>query len=161
MIVKRVQNVVKKKSQCKNCDIKEEYFNTLNTLSEPQNIKLVYTEKARFEKEQHMELYSNCVYCTELRKKFTTEDSTEKMSLRFLVNDDPKTLSLKKTMPLNYPNVMISTSSYLKILTEWLDNQISGRLITCYDYDEFNILEKIGEGAYAEVNGKIQIRLGQ
>ncbi|RIB15060.1 kinase-like domain-containing protein [Gigaspora rosea] len=47
---------------------------------------------------------------------------------------------------------MISTSSYLKILTEWLDNQISERLITCYNYDEFNILERIGEGANAEVH---------
>ncbi|KAF0513064.1 kinase-like protein [Gigaspora margarita] len=55
-------------------------------------------------------------------------------------------------MPLNYPDVMISTSSYLKILIEWLDNQISERLITCYNYDEFNILEKIGEGANAELH---------
>ncbi|CAG8783647.1 2887_t:CDS:2, partial [Gigaspora rosea] len=105
MIVKRVQNVVKnkKKRQCKNCDINEEY---INTVSESQNVKLIYTEKARLEKEQHMKLYSNCVYCprhhtkTELRKKFTSEDSTEKMSLRFF----------------------------------------------------FNILEKVGEGAYAEVH---------
>ncbi|KAF0513065.1 kinase-like protein [Gigaspora margarita] len=155
MIVKRVQNVKnKKKSQCKNCDINEEY---INTLSESQNVKPIYIEKARFGKEQHMKLYSNCVYCPrcltkiELKKKSTSEDSMEKMSLRFLVNDDPTSSSLKETMSLNFPNVMISTSFYLKILTEWLDNQISERLITRYDYNEFNILQKVGEGAYAEV----------
>ncbi|CAG8844265.1 19390_t:CDS:1, partial [Gigaspora margarita] len=62
---------------------------------------------------------------------------------------DPKNSSLKD---LNYPDVMISTSSYFKFLTEWLDNQISERLITYYNYDEFNILEKIGEGSNAKLH---------
>ncbi|CAG8781854.1 18630_t:CDS:2, partial [Gigaspora margarita] len=157
MIVKHAQNVVKnkKKNQCKNCDINEEY---ISILSESQNVKLICTEKARFVKEQHMKFYSNCVYCprhptkTKLRKKFTSEDSTEKMSLRFPANYAPTNSSLKETISLNYQDIMIPSSSYLKILTEWLDNQISERLITCYDYDEFNILEKIGEGAYADVH---------
>ncbi|CAG8822558.1 27904_t:CDS:1, partial [Gigaspora margarita] len=103
-----------------------------------------------------MKLYSNCVYCprrptkTKLIKNFTSEDPTG-TPLRFVVTDDPTNSSLKETMSSNYPNVVISTS-YFKILTEWLDNQISERLITCYDYDEFNILGKVGEGAYAEVH---------
>ncbi|CAG8483356.1 4695_t:CDS:2 [Diversispora eburnea] len=44
---------------------------------EPQNIKQLYAEKARAEKEQHMKLYPNYVYCprrptkTKPRKKST------------------------------------------------------------------------------------------
>ncbi|CAG8448111.1 14472_t:CDS:1 [Dentiscutata erythropus] len=67
--------------------------------NEPQNVKQIYAEKARFEKEQHMKLYPNYVYCprrptkTKPRKKSTSEGSSEKMSVRFLLNDDPTTNS--------------------------------------------------------------------
>ncbi|CAG8452657.1 12105_t:CDS:1 [Cetraspora pellucida] len=63
--------------------------------NEPQTVKQIYAEKARFEKEQHMKLYPNYVYCprrptkTKPRKKSTSEGSSEKMSVRFLLNDDP------------------------------------------------------------------------
>ncbi|CAG8462155.1 11385_t:CDS:1 [Acaulospora colombiana] len=63
--------------------------------NEPPNIKQIYAEKARAEKEQHMKLYPNYVYCprrptkTKPRKKSASEgSSSEKMSVNFLLNDD-------------------------------------------------------------------------
>ncbi|CAG8453342.1 9980_t:CDS:1 [Acaulospora morrowiae] len=63
--------------------------------NEPPSIKQIYAEKARAEKEQHMKLYPNYVYCprrptkTKPRKKSTSEgSSSEKMSVNFLLNDD-------------------------------------------------------------------------
>jgi len=63
--------------------------------NEPQQVKQIYAEKARAEKERHMKLYPNYVYCprrpsrSKQRKKSTSEEgSSEKMSLSFLLNDE-------------------------------------------------------------------------
>ena len=63
--------------------------------NEPQQVKQIYAEKARAEKERHMKLYPNYVYCprrpsrSKQRKKSGTEEcSSEKMSLSFLLNDE-------------------------------------------------------------------------
>jgi hypothetical protein len=64
---------------------------------EPQHVKQKYAEKARVEKERHMKLYPNYVYCprrpsrSKQRKKSTSEGSSEKMSLNFLLNDESNT----------------------------------------------------------------------
>jgi len=72
--------------------------------NESQQIKQLYAEKAKAEKEKHMKLYPNYVYCprrpsrTKPRKKSTSstssanvsgsESSNEKMSLNFLLNNE-------------------------------------------------------------------------
>jgi hypothetical protein len=63
--------------------------------NEPQQVKQIYAEKARAEKERHMKLYPNYVYCprrpsrSKQRKKSASEESSsEKMSLSFLLNDE-------------------------------------------------------------------------
>jgi len=74
--------------------------------SEPQHVKQIYAEKARAEKEKHMKLYPNYVYCprrpsrSKQRKKSASEgSSSEKMSLSFLLNDEGNAFR-----PYSHPN---------------------------------------------------------
>ncbi|CAB4438637.1 unnamed protein product [Rhizophagus irregularis] len=74
--------------------------------SEPQQVKQIYAEKARAEKERHMKLYPNYVYCprrpsrSKQRKKSASEgSSSEKMSLSFLLNDESNAFR-----PYSHPN---------------------------------------------------------
>ena len=65
--------------------------------NEPQSVKQQYAEKAKREKELHMKMYPNYVYCprrpsrSKQRKKSTSEGSSEKMSLDFLLNTESHT----------------------------------------------------------------------
>ncbi|CAJ0833273.1 14179_t:CDS:2 [Entrophospora sp. SA101] len=57
-----------------------------NWANEPQHVKQIYAEKARAEKEKHMRLYPNYVYCprrpsrTKQRKKSSSNNSEEENS---------------------------------------------------------------------------------